>query len=157
MFLREHFLTVPTHNLKEHLQVVTWELREEHTLPFWLLHPTPFSDRKCQQIRSGQKVCEWQCVTSQISPAIPAVALAKHHLYVCQSQQWIIFKGTMLPMELKKSEKAGTSVCFSLVNPSFVSLIYGHQLENLSRKTEYFPPFWFCPKRAGHMFSIFTS
>lgn len=147
MFLREYFLSVSTHNLKKHLQVVMWELREENPFPFWFLHPTPFSDRKCQQIRSGQKVGEWQFVTFQISPAIPAVALATHHLYFCQSQQWIIFKGTMFPMELKKREKAATSVCFSLVNPSFVSLIYGHQLENLSKKKQdIFLPFGFVQK-----------
>lgn len=139
MFLREYFLSVHTHNLKEHLQVFVWELSEEH---FPILAP-PFYSFQWQEMPVNpfwSEVGEWQCVTSQISPAIPAVALATHHLHFCQSQQWIIFKGTMLPMELKKSEKAGTSVCFSLVNPSFVSLIYRHQLEDLSRKTGYSSP-----------------
>lgn len=84
------------------------------------------------------KVGEWQCATSQISPATPAVALATPHLYFCQSQQWVIFRGTMLTMELKKSEKAGTSVCLSLVNLSSVRLIYRPQLENLSREKRVF-------------------
>lgn len=78
------------------------------------------------------------------------------NLYFCQSQQSVIFRGTVLPMELQESDRAGTSVCFSLVNLSFVSLIYRAPAEELEKKG-YFPPLQFRPKKVAHMFSIFAS